>query len=103
MKAELEMRWLGSAKSRDFVDSNPETFLIAGFQEVLAKGKEDKQLIVMREDGKELIRFSIWGENWNALIPKFGNETDLWMGKRIQVLRQLNPTTNKNTYKVVPL
>ena len=85
MQIEQQINWLNK---KMFDTVNPIHMVIIDFT---VNGR-DKQLIV--NIGKEIVKFSIWGNNLNELIKKFGNDTDKWVGKQINMLKQegLNET-----------
>ena len=100
MQVSRQVNWIGADHFRA---ANPVTAAIASVTQADNRGKPDLQL-VMAIDGQldMLVRMSLFGENLNRLIAKFGNETDAWTGKRVQILREAD-VTGKEKKKIFPV
>ena len=92
MKAQLTYNWI---KDTDFNVENPLTCRIEG---VIQDGKEKiLQFTVISSDQKR--QMSVWGNNWNGFVKKFGEgtDTDDWKGKQFRLLQTTNAADNKKT------
>ena len=79
MQIEQQINWLNK---KMFDTTNPLNMVIIDFT---VNGR-DKQLVVTV--GKEICKFSVWGNNLNEIIKKYGNDTEKWTGKHIQMLKE---------------
>lgn len=71
----------------------PSRLTIAGASlESLGQGTDAKNRLVLsfRQDDR---RFAVNATNWDTIAEEFGDDTDLWMGKTIELYR------DKTTYK----
>ena len=87
MKLKKQVKWISA---EDFQVANPLTAEIKEIYAVQTKLGEDNILIL---DIKNLLaerQMSIWGDNLNKLVGKFGEETINWVGHQISITRTVN-------------
>lgn len=92
MQEQIEHQWI---KDSDFLNNNPLQVTIVDF---VANGK-DRILIFKLQDGTTR-QMSMWGENKNALIRKFGSESDLWKAQTVRIMLYTDAGDNKKKRKV---
>jgi len=100
MQVSRQVNWIGADHFRA---ANPLTAAVASVTQEDNKGKRDLQ-IVFALDGQldALVRMSLFGENLNRCISKWGSETDAWIGKRVQILREAD-VGGKEKKKLLPI
>lgn len=86
-KVTKQYNWLVAAA---FQKRNPITAKVVD----VVMNDSDK-LLLLDAEGEGLVQTSVYGKNWNTLIDDFGDDTDAWKGKRIQILRTVDPTSGK--------
>jgi hypothetical protein len=82
MKVQKQVRWLSDA---NFVAGKSGALVIQGVE--FEKDEEDRDnftLYLSTIDG-QAVRMSLWGDNLNSLIDKFGEDTDLWKGNIVNM------------------
>lgn len=86
-KVSKEHPWISD---RDFQGASPRT---ATIRQILFEPKD--RVLLMELDPGTLRQMSIWGDNWNALVEGYGDETNSWIGKRVQISQQQDVATGK--------
>ena len=81
--------YVGWLKGSDFANSKTLEFAIL---DVTQEGKD----VVVKLTGQCGFRqISLWGNNQNTLIKKFGKNTDAWLGKKIAISSVIDANTGK--------
>jgi hypothetical protein len=73
-----------------FKTANPLHAVIVGVVD-----NEDDTLLRVSID-KTIYQMSLWGNNQNFLVDKFGDDDDKWLGKQISISRVLDAVSGKN-------
>jgi len=95
LKLEKVCRWVG----KDFFDvANPHPCRITD----VTKTEKDLLLFLKSELSGEISQMSLWGQNKNGLIDKFGSETETWRGKLVKVASTIAPD-GKNLKELQPI
>lgn len=87
MKIDRQMNWL---KSEDFNGQNPLSCKVTDVQQVKGKFGMDT-IIYFQFENLEVRCMSIYKQNLNCFIDKFGDETDNWKGKIFLLHEESNP------------
>jgi hypothetical protein len=97
---EKQTEWI---ETGDFELCNPMPARITALESNPNKwGKQDYVLYVRNESNGVIKAMSIFKGNLNRLIEKYGNDTDQWMGKLIQITLTDN-LQGKNIKEIKPL
>lgn len=94
MKAQIVYNWI---KDTDFSIANP---LSCEIVDVVLGGKNNSEKILQFKVGELLRQLSVYGENWNILVMKLGNETDDWQGKRFRLTQFVNASDGKKIKRI---
>lgn len=73
--------WIGDS---DFLAKNPQICKIDNIETNKNKWGKDEFVLLLDMDGAKR-KISIFGDNRNKLIDKFGSNSDLWIGKFVQI------------------
>jgi len=92
VKAQKQYRWITAA---DFATNNPIRGMLTGFFQGTSDKGKPTNVALLKTDQHGLRQFELWGESMNALIDAWGDETDAWMGRRLEITATVDPTTGK--------
>lgn len=100
MKIERQTEWI---ESGDFQNANPMPARITAVEtKPNSWGKTDYLLYVRNESTGQIKAMSIYKKNLNVLIDKYGTDTELWLGKLIQI-SSITLDDNKSIREIKPL
>lgn len=74
MKVTKDRKWL----NRDMLSAEKTGFSILGTEQ-----DGNDLILIITNDKQGLCGMSLWGDNKNKMIDKFGTDTDNWTGKPI--------------------
>lgn len=94
MKLEAKVSWL---KADMFKDVNG-YIIAATIVKFLRTDKKD-QLHIEYEN--KIYEFDLYTDNFNVLLKTLGDDSDLWIGKKIQIMQLTS--NGKNVRKVMPV
>ena len=83
-KQQRDHKWLNA---KDFGKINPLHAVITDIW-IEKKARGDETVIEFLAEGQLRVCMSIWGNNKNVLIDKFGDEDSLWIGKHITIFQE---------------
>lgn len=92
MQEQIEHQWI---KDSDFSNMNPLTVRIDTY---VLSGK-DKVMVFSLPDGTTR-QMSVWGENKNVLVRKFGSDTDTWLGKSCRITLYTDAADGKKKRRI---
>jgi hypothetical protein len=77
--------WLSKSLFQPQNLGNPIELQLTEYHEEDGAKGTDRILIGKHANGK-LYQFNVFGDNFNLLIDKLGDETDTWIGKKLRIM-----------------
>jgi len=93
MEVEKVVSWVGD---RDFEKANPIFGKITGVVEGANKWGRKEIQVQLEIEGQQR-QVSLFGDNRNGVVDKFGTNSDLWIGKSLQIALLTNPQDGSKT------
>lgn len=93
VKVQKAERWLSQA---DFSINNPAKFKIKAVIVDAKEGDRYDYTLNLENTLEQRRNLSIWGDNLNKMIDRFGDDTDNWINKEISIQLVEDVATGKN-------
>lgn len=97
MRLEQEYTWI---KDEDFNDSNPLTGKVLDVTTNTNQWGKAEHVLQFQLDKGGYRQMSLWGNNLNTLVKKFGNESDNWKERTVKILFTTDPGTGKKVRSI---
>lgn len=102
MKVSKVVNWLSKSLFQPQELGNPITLEIVNYEESESAKGTNRRLSGKHSNGK-VYTFDIFGEVINGLIDTLGDDTDKWIGRKIQVSLLMRGDKEVKQVKVLPL
>lgn len=101
VKVSKVVNWLSKALFQPQELGNPISLVIVGYEEEQSAKGINRRLSGKHANGK-IYQFDVFGEIVNKLISELGEDSDMWINKRIQVMLVMKGDKEIKQITVIP-